>query len=209
MLHPRGSALQLRLLAAVLSLAVASAHAGAAEARPPAESVIATEELVRQLGAARPQAREAASAALAQRGAGVRALLVEAVRSSASTPEVRLRAGALLLATPWYRPTDPAPVRRVLEGYGKKNVAQRRAVVIDLARLQGGVGWDAVVRCLLEDPDDSVGWSAVTAIRQLGGPEARQALAPLGRPDVRPSAPIYVMLGRLAAARDRAKAAGQ
>jgi tetratricopeptide (TPR) repeat protein len=193
-----------------LLVAARSAAAAAAEARPAAAAAnaLAAEELVRQLGAASPQAREAASAALAQRGPGVRALLVEAVRSAASAPEVRLRAGALLLATPWDRPADPPTVRRALEGYGKKNAALRRAAVMDLARLPGGVGWDAVVRCLLEDPDDAVGWGAVTAIRQLGGPEARQALAQLDRPDVRPSAPAYVMIGRLTAARDRAKAAG-
>src|SRR5437868_1553575 len=108
MLHSRGFALPVRLLTAVLSLPVSlslviASRAEAAEARPPAGAV-ATEELVRQLGAASPQAREAASSALAQRGPGVRALLVETVRSAASPPEVRLRAGALLLATPWDRP---------------------------------------------------------------------------------------------------------
>src|SRR5206468_4320890 len=120
MLHPRGFALPVRLLAAMLSLSLPLVAVRPVAAVEAAGSAVTADELVRQLGAASPQAREAASVALAQRGPGVRALLVDAVRSAASPPEVRLRAGALLLATPWDRPADPAPVRRALEGYGKK-----------------------------------------------------------------------------------------
>src|SRR3954469_4412864 len=89
-------------------------------------AVRSTEALIEDLGSADPRVRERATKALTAQGRPARPQLMEARRSE--SPEVRLRATALLLALPWDPPGDPPAVRSVLNGYGTKAAHQRRAV---------------------------------------------------------------------------------
>jgi tetratricopeptide (TPR) repeat protein len=84
--------------------------------------------------------------------------------SRSEDPELRARAADLLLKLPWYVADDSPEVRKLLDGYGKLEVDNRKQVVEELAKLTQH-GHDALVRLIEEEPSDDVKWVIVSAVR--------------------------------------------
>lgn len=144
------------------SLFLAAAPAGVRAAEVQAAGDPALQELTAQLGSADPAQRDAAAQRLAAMGESARDAVMQAMGSS--DPEIRARASKLLLALPWSRPTDPPAVRKMLEGYGQRNIAARQAVVVRLGAVPEGVGLEPLLRILRLEPSAAVRWTAVTTL---------------------------------------------
>ena len=121
--------------------AVAGQDADAAT-EPKADTLAA---LVQRLGDPDFQRREAASAELQALGpAAVDALLVAA--ETESDLEVALRARWIVDTIPLEMAHDSAEVGRLLESYGRRDLDQRRRVMLRLLRVEGDGGTEALAR---------------------------------------------------------------
>lgn len=127
---------------------------------------VGTEDRVRDavagLESADPATREASEKALLKMGAEARPAVVRASRSE--DPAVRTAAASVLMRLPWYSPDDSPEVQQLLAEYGKRDVDERRLIVVQLSQRKQH-GFDALARLINEEPSDDVKWAIVGAVR--------------------------------------------
>ncbi len=145
---------------AVFSLLLMSLVA-ASPATQPADTQI--QALINQLGDLRSSVREKATSELIAKGVSARAALVEASRSD--DPEIASRASMILRNLPWDLPTDPPAIRDLLRKYNGLSPEQRTNAVRDLSNMPNNLGWQALMRLLREETDQSTRWQIVWHIR--------------------------------------------
>jgi tetratricopeptide (TPR) repeat protein len=109
-----------------------------------------------------PATREASEKALLKMGAEARPAVVRASRSE--DPAVRTAAASVLMKLPWYSPDDSPEVQQLLADYGKRDVDERRLIVVQLSQRKQH-GFDALARLMNEEPSDDVKWAIVGAVR--------------------------------------------
>jgi tetratricopeptide (TPR) repeat protein len=122
--------------------------------------------LIEQLRSDDAATRQSAAAAITSMGEAARPAILQLIRSQ--DPGLRQQAAQILLNLPWYIPSDPPQVKKLLVGYGSPEVELRREIVGALALLENGAGLDALSRLMGEEPSPAVQWSIVSCLRQVG-----------------------------------------
>jgi tetratricopeptide (TPR) repeat protein len=160
-----------------------AAHILAAPATAPSNpSTIADDStisaLVSDLAADDAAARRKAADKLIALGAAARPAVMAAVQSD--DPEIAAQARQVLLKLPWSQPDDPPPVKEILDRY--TNYAppatepppaplppptneNRIEAVAALASLPNFQGFDALIRLIGQEPDDTVRWAIVRVLQ--------------------------------------------
>jgi tetratricopeptide (TPR) repeat protein len=154
------------LFAALLS-PVQRASASTVSGRSGAQTPVAQiSELIEQLRSDDAATRQSAATAITNMGEQARPAIMQLVRSQ--DPGLRQQAAQILLNLPWYIPSDPPQVKKLLVGYGSPDIEIRREIVGALALLEKGAGLDALSRLMGEEPSPAVQWSIVSCLRQVG-----------------------------------------
>src|SRR5688572_16686108 len=175
------------LLSVLLSSTLALAAPAPEAARAPNE----VQALIDALADSDPAARNDAAERLKAMGAAARPALLEATKST--DPEIRSRAGHLLLELPWHRPEDPPPVKEALADYGRQDEQKRKETVERLHALQQAGAMEALLRLLSEEPSGEVRWTIVGYLRRLRNAPYLQRLQQLDTtPD---NAPLLTLAG--------------
>jgi tetratricopeptide (TPR) repeat protein len=169
-----------------------------AEATSPDQPVAA---LVQSLSDPDPAVRSQAEQALVKLGDQARGELLRA--SHSDDPELAGRASQILTQLSWSKPTDPLPVRRMLDGYGRLPPGAKVELLAQL-RTQGHM--DVVLRVLHSEPNDAVRWGAVEKLSDEKDPEL---IAQLRKHDpAGANSAVLVLLGNVWWDADRPKALG-
>lgn len=147
-------------LAMILAL---TASVVAAEPPPATSPGSDLQSAIADLAAEDPVVRREAEQLLRDAGRDARPVLLAAAESA--DPAIAHAARQLLLTIPWFVPTDPPEIRRLLEGYGAKEPDIRREVVSQLANQFGAQATPVLLRILTEDPSNAVRWQVVAALQ--------------------------------------------
>ncbi len=166
------------------------------------------DDLITQLGADDPVARQAAATELlriaAPPASPARAALREATQSD--DPETRGQATAVLLQLPFTLPGDPPPVADALNGYGALDADGRKLAIAKLGDLPDSLGTPALQRLAFDEPSDDVRWAVVSQLRDENDPAQDAALRKLlPSPD---SSPLMALAGWAWRSRDPDRAIG-
>lgn len=149
---------QLRIfLICILLILGARVRAAVADSRQ-------VDALIRDLAEPDPTVRQNAARRLLDMGLQIRPALKQAVQSD--HPQIRARAGQLLMELPWHRPADAPIVRQMLEGYGSREENERAQVAGNLAaqgKAEEVIG--PLLRLMDEESSDLVRWEISRALR--------------------------------------------
>jgi tetratricopeptide (TPR) repeat protein len=160
------------ILAYLAILPGASAlHAAGPATAPSGDNRIG--QLIQLLGSPDPTERDEAQATLVQIGEPSRAALIAA--QNGDDPAIAQAAAAIILQLPWYTADDPPEIRRILDGYGARDVAERCTVAGQLGSIPD-TGWKVMARIVAQEPSDIVRWQMVNGIASQSVP-ARWAAA--------------------------------
>ncbi len=149
-----------------------------------------TQSLIESLASSRAEAREQAEAQLLRMGAEARPALLKASRLN--NPSISSAATRLLMRLNWFLDSDPQEAQAMLGQYGTGDIQQRIAIVNGLFFLENRGGHAAMLRLLVEDPSDEVGWAVVRQMRTLFDPDSLKKMQAIN-PDNR--APATAILG--------------
>ena len=131
-------------------------------------------DLVDQLTADNFVARDKAMQQLENYGPVIRPALLEACRRDRPL-ELRWRAALLLCAISWSQPSDAPIVRETLVSYCSTDAERRKAAAAQLGVI-GEVAFDALMRLLVEEPDDDVRWTIVRELRRFDTTAERERM---------------------------------
>jgi tetratricopeptide (TPR) repeat protein len=170
-----------RVILTILSLAMLfiARPIRAASTTAPSKDV---ESLILKLADPDPAIRDKATEALSHVSLKDRPALVRAAQST--SPQISSRAAEILMKLPWYLPSDPPDVRRMLVVYGTGGIEQRAALMTEIGKMTGSE--PALLRLAQEEPSDAVAWQAVAVLRRIENPEIRAKLCKVDLTDARP-----------------------
>jgi hypothetical protein len=162
----------------------------------------AVDSLIQSLADPNPLKRSQSEMELAHLGAAARPALIDASR--AADPAIASAASRVLLSLPWYSPSDPPDVQKLLLNYGNEDEQGRARIAVALLEIGPVLGTPPLVRLVMEDPSEDVCWQIDALLRYRRDPASLDLIRKLDPSNAHPAA--LLLSGWAWLGKDHAKA---